>query len=59
VRDLADGFACLFVFCGGLRGTDCVEGCDLPVVETGGFAVRGEVDGCGGYAVEFGEGCDC
>jgi hypothetical protein len=53
VRDLADWDARLFVFGGGLGVGDCVEGGDLAVVEARGLAVRGEVDGGGGYAVEF------
>jgi hypothetical protein len=53
VRDLADWDARLFVLGGGLRVGDCVEGGDLAVVEARGLAVGGEIDGGGGYAVEF------
>lgn len=58
VRDLTDGFAGFFIFGGSLGLRDCVEGCDLAGVEARGFAVRGEVYGGRGYAVEFCEGCD-
>ncbi len=51
--DFADGDAGFDVDCGGLGVGDCGEGFELAVVEAGWFAVGGEVDGGGFYAVEF------
>ena len=53
--NLANSFACFFVFGRGLRLRDCVEGGELSVVEARGLAIGGEADVRGDDAVEFGE----
>ena len=59
MRDRADGLARLDVDGLGLRGRDGGEGFELAVVEAGGLAEGGDVDGGGDDAVELGEGVDC
>lgn len=55
--NFADRLASLFVLGRCLCFRDGVEGCDLPVVEACGFAVRREVDSGRRDAVEFCKSC--